>query len=116
LVYGGGALDGDGQNYMYFLIAQNGTYILKHRAGNETVHDVQARTPHAAITQPDANGRSVNRLEVRVGTDQTQLVVNGTVIHTVPNTGMAGRTDGVWGVRVNHVIPGVLVENLEITR
>jgi len=114
LIYGGGALDGDRQNYMYFLIAQNGTYILKHRAGNETVHDVQARTPHDAIRTPDANGRSVNDLEVRVGADQTQLVVNGTVVHTVDNTGMAGRTDGIWGVRVNHVMPDVQVTNLRV--
>jgi hypothetical protein len=28
---------------------------------------------------------------------------------------MAGRTDGIWGVRVNHVIPGVLVEGLGVS-
>jgi hypothetical protein len=100
---------------MYFLVAQNGTYIVKHRANDETVHDVQARTPHDAIATPDSEGRSVNELEVRVGADQTEFVVNGTVIHTVPNSGMAGRTDGIWGVRVNHVIPGVLVEDLGVS-
>lgn len=116
LVYGGGDLGGAGQNYMYFLVAQNGTYLVKHRANNETVHDVQARTRHEAVAVPGADGTSVNRLEVRVGNDQTEFVVNGTVVHTVQNTGMAGRTDGIWGVRVNHVIPGVLVENLGVTR
>jgi hypothetical protein len=115
LVYGGGSLDSTSQNYMYFLVAQNGTYIVKHRANDETVHDVQARTPHDAIATPDSEGRSVNELEVRVGADQTEFVVNGTVVHTVPNSGMAGRTDGIWGVRVNHVIPGVLVEDLGVS-
>ena len=62
LVYGGGALDTDRQNYMYFLVAQNGTYIVKHRANNEAVHDVQGRTQHDAIATPGADGTSVNEL------------------------------------------------------
>ena len=115
LVYGAGGMEGSGQNYLYFLIGQNGTYIVKHRAGNETTHDIQGRTAHSAIRTPDANGRSVNDLEVRVGADATQFVVNGTVVFTAPKTGMAARTDGIWGERVNHVIPGVLVENLRVS-
>ena len=70
LIYGGGSLDETGQNYMYFLVAQNGTYIVKHRAG-ESVHDIQARTPHDAVQTPNSDGRSVNQLEVRVGRDET---------------------------------------------
>ena len=115
LVYGAGGMEGDGQNYLYFLVAQNGTFIVKHRAGNETTHDIQGRTAHSSIRTPDSNGRSVNALEVRVGADATQFVVNGTVVFTAPKTGMAARTDGIWGVRVNHVIPGVLIEGLGVT-
>ena len=115
LVYGAGGMEGDGQNYLYFLVAQNGTYIVKHRAGNETTHDIQGRTSHSAIATPNADGRSVNALEVRVGADATQFVVNGVVVFTAPKTGMAARTDGIWGVRVNHVIPGILVEGLGVT-
>jgi len=115
LVYGAGGMEGSGQNYLYFLVAQNGTYIVKHRAGDETTHDIQGRTQHEAIATPDASGRSVNALEVRVGADATQFVVNGVVVFTAPKTGMAARTDGIWGVRVNHVIPGILVEGLGVT-
>ncbi len=114
LVYGGGDLEGPSQNYLYFLVAQNGSYIIKHRANDETTHDVVERTPHAAVVEPDASGRSVNDLEVRVGEDQTEFVVNGTVVHAAPKSGMAGRTDGIWGVRINHRIPGVVVEDLGI--
>ncbi len=116
LIYGGGALNGDSQNYMYFLIGQNGTYIVKHRANNETVHDIQGRTASDAIVQPGANGKSVNRLAVRVGSDKTDFVINGTVVFSAPKTGMAGRVDGIYGVRINHVIPGVLVEGLSVSR
>ncbi|MDH3272083.1 MAG: hypothetical protein OEN56_12160 [Gemmatimonadota bacterium] len=114
LFYGGGALEGERQNYMYFLIAQNGTYIVKHRAGNETVHDVQGRTASDAIVTPGDDGTAVNDLEVRVGADETEFVINGQVVFTAPKTGMAGRTDGLYGVRINHVIPGVLVQGLEV--
>jgi hypothetical protein len=116
LVYGGRDLEGSGQNYLYFLIAQDGSYLVKHRAGNETTHDIQGRTPHSAVMATDANGRSVNALEVRVGADATDFVVNGVVVHSAPKSGMAARTDGIWGARVNHVIPGILVEGLGISR
>lgn len=115
LFYGGGALEGERQNYMYFLIGQNGSYIVKHRAGNETVHDVQGRTPSEAVRQPDSTGKSVNQLEVRVGADQTEFLINGTIVFTAPKQGMAGRTDGIYGVRINHQMPGVLVEGLRVT-
>ena len=115
LVYGGGDLEGSGQNYLYFLVAQDGSYLVKHRAGNETTHDIVGRTPHSAVVAAGANGRSVNALEVRVGADATDFVVNGVVVHTAAKTGMAGRTDGIWGVRVNHVLPGILVEGLGVT-
>jgi hypothetical protein len=105
LVFGGRELEGSAQNYLYFLVAQN---------GDETTHDVVARTEHAAVRQPDASGRSVNELEVRVGADAIDFVVNGTVVHSAPKTGMVGRTDGIYGVRVNHRIPGVIVEGLEV--
>ena len=116
LVYGGRDLEGSGQNYLYFLVAQDGSYLVKHRAGNETTHDIQARTAHSAVRAADANGRSVNVLEVRVGADATDFVANGVVVHSAAKTGMAGRTDGVWGLRVNHVMPGILVERLGVSR
>ena len=98
LVYGGSGLEGAAQTYIYFLVAQN----------------IIGRTVHSAVTQPDANGQSVNRLQVRVGASDTQFLVNGTVVHTAPKTGMAARADGIYGVRVNHVIPGVRVEGLRV--
>ncbi|HET9950022.1 MAG TPA: hypothetical protein VFQ22_13955 [Longimicrobiales bacterium] len=115
LIYGGSGLEGPQQSYIYFLVAQNGSYIIRHRAG-EAVHDIVGRTPHEAVREPDANGQSVNHLQVRVGADQTEFVVNGQVVHTAPKQGMAGRTDGIWGVRINHVIPGVRVEGLRVTQ
>jgi hypothetical protein len=102
LVFGGRELDASSQNYLYFLVAQNGTFMLSHRANDEAVHSVVAKTGHDAIARPGDDGRSVNALEVRVGADEIELVVNGTVVHTQARSGMAARTDGIAGVRVNH--------------
>lgn len=114
LVFGGGELGNASQNYLYFLIAQNGTFIVKHRAGDQAVHDIYGRTPHDAIATPGSDGSSVNDLEVRVGESEIAFAVNGTVVATTERTGMASRTDGIWGVRVNHRIPGVRVEGLGV--
>ncbi len=101
LVFGGDDLAGAGQNYLYFLVAQNGTFNVKHRGGDAT-HDVKARTANAAVARPDSTGSSVNVLEVRVAADRIDYVVNGIVVHTTPKSGMTAKTEGLWGLRVNH--------------
>ena len=115
LVFGGKDLADAEQKYLYFLVAQNGTFLVKWRDG-EQVGDVVGRTPHDAVVKPNASGTSVNDLEVRVQASKIDFVVNGTVVASTPRTGRAAQTDGIWGVRVNHVIPGVLVEGLTVTK
>jgi len=115
LTFGGRDLAGPNQNYVYFMVAQDGSFIVKQRANDATTNDVQARTPHEAVARPDASGKSVNALEVRVGATEIHYVVNGTVVHTTPKAGFTANTDGIWGVRINHVLPGVLVEGLGVT-
>ena len=100
LIFGAADLEGAAQNYIYFLVAQNGTYAIRHRAGDQ-VHDIQ-RGPSPAVRQPGADGRSSNALEVRVAGNTISYVVNGTVVHTTPKSGMTAKTDGVVGIRVNH--------------
>jgi hypothetical protein len=103
LTFGGSDLGGPKQSYIYFVVAQDGTYTIRHRAGEE-VHDVQAKTAHAAVAKPGADGRSTNALEVRVAGNSISYVVNGQVVHTTPKSGMTARTDGIVGIRVNHLL------------
>ena len=114
LVFGGADLEGTGQKYIYFMVAQNGTYIIRSRVG-EQVQDVRERMQHAAVRQPGADGRSTNTLEVRVAGPTISYVVNGTVVHTTPKTGSTAATDGLVGVRINHVLD-VHAENFEVVR
>jgi hypothetical protein len=112
LIFGGSDLGGAGQAYTYFVIAQNGTFLIRSRNG-EQVQNVQARMNSAAIRQPDASGKSTNALEVRVAGDTVSYVVNGTVVHTQPKS--AVKTDGQAGFRVNHMLE-VVVEDFAVTK
>ena len=114
LVFVGKALDGPAQNYTYFVIAQDGTFLIKQRNGEQT-SDVQRATKHAAIKVPDNTGRSVNVLEVRIAGDTISYVVNDMVVHTTPKSGATAKTDGIVGFRVNHVTE-VMVDGFEVQK
>jgi hypothetical protein len=113
LVFGGSNLDGAAQRYNYFLVGQNGTWILKHREGANAT-DIVGRTQNAAVRRPDASGKSVNDLEVRVAADKVDFLVNGTVVHSAPKSA-ALATDGLYGFRVNHELE-VQVNGFTATR
>ena len=114
LVFGGSNLDNAQQTYVYFLVAQDGTWLIKHRAGDADVHDVAEKAASDAIKTPDTTGQSLNALEVRVGAASIDYVINGTVVHTTPKTGMTSVTDGTYGFRINHRL-NVMVDGLEIS-
>ena len=104
LVLGGSDLEGPGQNYLYFMVAQDGTWLIKRRDGNAATRDVSPRTPSDAVKKSDTSGKSTNALEVRVTADRIEYVVNGTIVHTTPKTGLTAKTDGIYGIRVNHLL------------
>jgi hypothetical protein len=99
LIFGGSDLEGPKQSYLYFVVAQDGTWLIKRRDGDDT-KEVSQKTPADAVKKPDASGKSVNALEVRVSGDKIDYLVNGSTVHSTPKTGM--KTDGIYGIRVNH--------------
>jgi hypothetical protein len=114
LVFGGSDLEGPQQKYLYFVIAQNGTWLIKRRDGDAT-DNVSAKEANDAVKKPDASGKSTNALEVRVAADKIDYVVNGTVVHTTPKTGATAKTDGIYGIRVNHLLE-VQVDGLTVSK
>jgi hypothetical protein len=115
-VFGGKDLSGPTESYTYFLVApQGGTYLVKQRtgAGNNDTKDV-TRGQNPAIVQLDAAGKATNTLEVRVGADKIDYVVNGTVVASTPKAGI--NTDGIWGMRVNHALPDVSITGLSVSK
>ncbi len=114
LVFGGSDLEGPQQAYLYFLVAQNGTWLIKRRNG-EATENVQARMANDAVKKPGDDGKSTNALEVRVGADKIDYVVNGTVVHSTPKTGATAKADGIYGIRINLLLE-VHIDGLAVSK
>ena len=88
---------------LYFVVAQDGTWPIKRRDG-EVASSVSQKTPNDVVKKPDASGQSVNALDVRVGADKIDFVVNGVVVNTQPKSGATAKTDGIYGIRINQLL------------
>ena len=100
LVLGGKNLEGDDQSYLYFLVRQDGKYLVKHRQGSE-VHTLVDWTSHGAVRRPVDDGAVTNDLAVEVLPDGARFLVNGAEVVTLPRDARLA-TDGIVGLRINH--------------
>jgi hypothetical protein len=114
LVFGGSDLEGAEQKYLYFVVAQNGTWLIKSRDGDST-GVVAPKTPNDGVKKPDESGKSTNALEVRVGADKVDFVVNDVVVHSEPKSGAMAKTDGIYGIRINHQLE-VQVDGFKVSK
>jgi hypothetical protein len=109
LFFGGNNMDA-APEYVYFGITQDGSFIIRHRAGAQV--DEMDKSLHYAIKKPDASGKVVNRLEVQVAPTAVSYLVNGAVVDATPTRGaIAGNSftvtekiGGVVGVRLDDPI------------
>ena len=99
LIIGGSDLAGAGQKYTYFLIRQDGKYLVKKRNGAETPTVVNW-TDSPAVKKADASGKMTNELSVKVAADKTSFLVNGTEVGSWPTSSVDAT--GIAGLRVNH--------------
>ena len=108
LMFGGNDMEGAAPTYVYFAIAQDGTFIIRHREGDQ-VHEMD-KSLHYAVRKPDASGSVVNTLEVQVAPTAVSYLVNGAVVDATPTrAGMGSYTQtdkigGVVGVRIDDAI------------
>jgi hypothetical protein len=100
LIIGGRDLDGPGQDYLYFLIRQDGRFMIRHRGGDE-VHTVQEWTEHAAVTRVEGDGRATNTLAIEAGPQRARFLVNGTEVASFVDVPYLN-TAGIAGIRVSH--------------
>jgi len=114
LVFGGSDLDGANQSYIYFTVAQDGTWLIKRRDA-DAAPTIAGKTASDVVKKPGADGSSVNDLEVRVQASKIDYVVNGTVVHSTPKSGTTAKTDGLTGIRVNHMLE-VHVDNFAVVK
>jgi hypothetical protein len=102
LFYGGQGLDGAGEKYTYFLVRQDGTYLVKQREGDKTTEITKGWVASPAVHKIEGKGSSTNLLEIDHKRDPAKVVfmVNGQGVYTLD--AKATNTDGVVGMRVNH--------------
>jgi hypothetical protein len=115
LFFGGKDLEGDAQTYTYFLIRQDGSYLIKRRDGAKTSDVSKGWTPHPAIKKPDAKGGATNLLEIDNKSDSSKVTfqVNGQNVYSTDAKGIA--SDGIVGLRINHNLD-VHVEGFDVHR
>jgi hypothetical protein len=99
LIIGGSDLEGAGQKYTYFIIRQDGMFMVKRRAGNDAPTIVNW-TESAAIKKADASGKMANGLAIDVGRDKVRFLVNGTEVSSTDTSKLDAA--GIVGIRVNH--------------
>lgn len=115
LLIGGQALNGEGQKYTYFLVRQDGKFLIKERNGAETKDVTAGWVDHAAVQKPGADGTAVNKLEVdgKASTDKVRFMVNGQVVHEMDPKDVD--SNGIVGFRVNHNLD-VHIDGFDIHR
>jgi hypothetical protein len=122
LVFAGKDLTTPNQNYMYFTLGGNGSYLIKHRAGDEEakIHTIANWTPSDAVAKANATGQSTDKLEVIVGPQKVQYLINGKEVYSQDRAALVGpgkmlsSTDGIAGIRVSHNLE-VHIENFKVT-
>ena len=112
-------LESPRQGYLYFLVRQDGKFLINHRADDNTVHKIVDWTANGAIQQIQGNTPARNALEVRVQPDVLRFFVNGTEVKSIPRSVIDGAgphsgTTGIAGIRVNHNLD-VHVDSFAVT-
>jgi hypothetical protein len=102
LFFGGQDLAGAGEKYTYFLVRQDGSYLVKSRDGEKTTEITKGWVKHASVHQPDARGAATNLLEVDAKRDPAKVSfkVNGQTVQTVDASSQ--NLKGIVGIRANH--------------
>jgi hypothetical protein len=102
LFIGGTDLDKDPQRYTYFLIRQDGKYLIKSREGATTkpIVDWTPAAPMKDANVAKAGFKTSNELTIRVQGDTVSFLIGGTEVHKLPRAQVTA--DGIAGIRINH--------------
>jgi hypothetical protein len=107
LIIAGRDLEAANESYLYFLVRQDGKFLVNHRANDSTVHKIVDWTANPAVKAIDESGKASNALAVNVDATSVHFLVNGTEVHVLPRSVIESGPDhsgstGIAGIRVNH--------------
>lgn len=102
LFMGGQGLEGKDQKYTYFLVRDDGSYLIKRRDGDKASEITKSWTVHPAVKKGDAEGKTTNLLEIDAKQNPSKIdfKVNGQTVYTVD--AVTTSVKGIVGLRVNH--------------
>lgn len=100
LFIGGTDLQKADQGYLYFLVRQDGKYLIKRRVGDGT-ETIQGWTDSSSVNAIDKNGQTDNEIGIHVNADNVVFSANGKELKTIPRKDLK-YTKGQVGLRVNH--------------
>ncbi len=98
--FAGTNLQKHNQYYLYFLVRQDGKYLIKKRIGNNTKL-VVGWTPSKYVNAENKKGQTINKIYVTVGKTDVTFGANGKEVVSLSNKKL-GSTDGIVGLRINH--------------
>jgi len=113
LFVGGQDLDSDKQRYTYFVVRQDGKYLIRKRTGATATNVAGDWADHPAIRKPDANGSQTNELAIQVGRDTVTFLANGQTVATHPSK--AVDVVGISGLRIGHGLD-VQIDGFSVTQ
>lgn len=113
LFVGGQDLETDKQRYTYFVVRQDGKFLIRKRTGAETTDVGGDWADHAAIQRPNAQGSQTNELAIQVGRDAVTFMANGQTVATHP--AKAVDVVGISGLRIGHGLE-VRIEGFSVTQ
>jgi len=96
---GGAALSENGQKYTYFVIREDGQFLIKKRNGAATSDVAGDWAANPAVTGRAA-GVQKNELSIQVANGRVSFMANGKEVASHPAT--AVDTDGIVGLRIGH--------------
>src|SRR5918995_785855 len=102
LFMGGQSLAGKEQKYTYFLVRDDGSYLIKRRDGEKTSDISKGWVPHPSVKKADSAGKASNLLEIdaKQNPSKVEFKVNGKTVHAMNANELS--TKGIVGLRVNH--------------
>ena len=119
LLIGGSALQAAGQRYTYFLIRDDGMYLVKRRMGDSTWAVTKGWIASDAVAKRDsssgveATNPLENTLTIRVTSTDATFLVNGQIVYKANASDVDSK--GIVGFRVNHNL-NVHLGQLQITK
>ena len=98
---GGQDLGGPAQRYTYFLLRNDGKFLVKQRNG-EKMTVLKDWTASPAIKLQKGTDAMQNNFRIVAGPQTVAFLVNGTEVASLPRAQVA--PDGVYGLRFSHAV------------